>query len=192
MKRPAAALLPLFTALLISAPSVAAQSGSGIIGFGISYLQDLCCQACYDSLSALYLECTTFAADDGGSSDMDMGMDMDMGDMIMGTTSDDCRSSNRPWLQTMAYCIQANCDAHGYTSISKQEKCFVTHALAGNSASGLPSYADSLPATAPTVEVAADAMWLNETSLVNADLYYSTYGTEGNFADSEYYHTKYA
>ncbi|CAK7236613.1 hypothetical protein SBRCBS47491_009698 [Sporothrix bragantina] len=183
-----AAFLPLLT-LLTSVSPVAAQTGTGIIGYGISYLQDLCCQACYDSLSALYLNCTTFMADDGSSGGMDMGGD-DSSDGMMGMTDDACRNSNTPWLQTMAYCIQSNCNAHGWTSEAKQEACFVVHALDGD-ASG-PSFKDSLPVTAPTVELAGDAMWLNETSLVNADLYYSTYGTEGNFAESEYYHTKYA
>ncbi|CAK7217487.1 hypothetical protein SCUCBS95973_003170 [Sporothrix curviconia] len=180
-------LLPLLT-LLVSVSPVVAQTGTGIIGYGISYLQDLCCQACYDSLSALYLNCTTFMTDDG-SSGMDMGDGSSDGG-VMGMTSDDCRNSNTPWLQTMAYCIQSNCNAHGYTSVAKQEACFVTHALDGD-ASG-PSFQDSLPTMAPMVELAEDALWLNDTSLVNADLYYSTYGTEGNFAESEYYHTKYA
>lgn len=74
---------------------------NGVVGFGISLYQDLCCQACYDSLSTLYLTCTTF--DDSA---MDMSsMDMDMS-MIMGATSADCYATNVPWLQTMAYCIQ--------------------------------------------------------------------------------------
>lgn len=168
---------------------VSAQTGTGIIGYGISFWQDLCCQACSDSLSALYLNCTTFSdSDDGDGMDMgDSGGDMDM---MMGTTSDACRASNTPWLQTMAYCIQSNCNAHGYTSEAKQEACFVAHALDGD-ATG-PSYQSSLPATAPTAELDADATWLNDTSLVNADMYFSMYGSEGNFAESEYYHTKYA
>ncbi|CAK7218463.1 hypothetical protein SEUCBS140593_003552 [Sporothrix eucalyptigena] len=182
-----AAILRVVTLLSILS-TVSAQTGTGIIGYGITYWRDLCCQACYDSLSALYLNCTTFMADDGSSDGMDMGGDSS--DDMMGMTDDACRNSNTPWLQTMAYCIQSECNSHGYTDVTKQEKCFLLHALDGDTTG--PSYQDSLPATAPTVELAADAMWLNETSLVNADLYYSTYGTEGNFADSEYYHTKYA
>jgi hypothetical protein len=175
----------LYLVSIISVTS--AQTGTGIIGYGISFWQDLCCQACADSLSALYLNCTTFS--DSGSG-MDMGGSSSDMDMIVGTTSDDCRASNTPWLQTMAYCIQSNCNAHGYTSEAKQEACFVAHALDGNAAG--PSYQSSLPAMAPIVELNADATWLNETSLVNADMYFSMYGSEGNFAESEYYHTKYA
>lgn len=175
--------------LLSIASLVSAQTGTGIIGYGISFWQDLCCQACADSLSALYLNCTTFSNSDGGDG-MDMGSGDDKDGMVMGATSDECRASNTPWLQTMAYCIQSNCNANGYTSEAKQAACFVAHALDGD-ATG-PCYQSSLPPTAPTVELGADAMWLNDTSLVNADMYFSIYGSEGNFAESEYYHTKYA
>lgn len=172
---PASLLLPSLSSVVL------AQTGTGIIGWGISYYQDLCCQACYDTLSALYLSCTTF--DDEGSSMG--GMDMSM---AMGTTSDACRASNTPWLETMAYCIQSNCDAHQY-SAEKQVQCFSAHAVGGASE---PTLQQSLPSSAPTVELDADAMWLNVTSLANGDLYYSTYGTEGNFAATEYYHSRYA
>jgi hypothetical protein len=155
--------------------------GNGIIGFGLSLYQDQCCQACYDSLSTLYLTCTTFPSD--------MSTDMDMSGMVMmGTTSAECYATNSPWLQTMAYCIQSNCDAHGYPA-DKQATCFSTHAVAGAST---PTFQESLPSAAPTVEVEADAMWLNVTSLVNSDTYYSTYGTETEFARSEYIHTRYS
>jgi hypothetical protein len=157
------------------------QAGeNGIIGFGLSLYQDLCCQACHDSLSTLYLNCTTF-------DDMSMDMSMDSMDM-MGMTSNECYYTNTPWLQTMAYCIQQNCDAVGY-SADKQAICFSNQAVAGAST---PTFQDSLPATAPTVELEVNATWVNITSLVNADLYYSTYGTEGEFARSEYIHTRYS
>ena len=154
---------------------------NGIVGFGISLYQDLCCQACYDSLSALFLTCTTFPDD--------MSTDMDMDAMsMMGTTSAECYATNTPWLQTMAYCIQSNCNAHGYPA-DKQAICFSNQAVAGAST---PTFQDSLPSMAPTVELAANATWLNVTSLVNSDTYYATYGTEGEFARSEYIHTRYS
>jgi hypothetical protein len=179
------ALLLLSLALAIR--NVSAGS-NGIIGFGLSLYQDQCCQACYDSLSALYLTCTTF--DDAASMDMDMGMMKrdDMGDMPMGTTSPECYANNTAWLQTMAYCIQSNCDSHGYPA-DKQPACFSAHAVMGAST---PTFEESLPSVAPTVMLESDAMWLNVTSLVNNDTYYSTYGTEAEFARSEYIHTRYS
>lgn len=164
----------------------AGAAKEGIVGFGISLYEDLCCQACHDSLSTLWLNCTTFMSSDDMSG-MDMSMSMDM-DMPMGMTSDECYASNTPWLQTMAYCIQQNCNADGYPA-AKQAKCFSNQAVAGASE---PTFQDSLPASAPTEELAADAMWLNVTSLVNHELYYSTHGTLGEFARSEYFHTRYS
>lgn len=184
------AILVIFS--LFSLVHNAEAAKDGVVGFGISLYQDLCCQACHDSLSALFLNCTTFMSSDDMSG-MDMGMKMkkrdDMAmDMPMGMTSDECRASNTPWLQTMAYCIQQNCKADNYPA-DKQIQCFSTQALAGASE---PTLQDSLPAEAPTVELEADAMWLNVTSLVNRDLYYSTHGTLGEFARSEYLHTRYS
>lgn len=175
-------ILPLF--LLIHD---AAGSKDGIIGFGISMFPDLCCQACHDSLSSLYLTCTTF--DDGDMSDDGMGDMGDTGGMgMMGMTSDECYATNTAWLQTMAYCIQQKCNADGYPA-EKQAECFSAQAIGGAST---PTFLDSLPATPPTVELADDAIWLNVTSLVNHDIYYATHGTLGEFARSEYFHTKYS
>lgn len=157
----------------------------GIVGYGISLYPDLCCQACHDSLSSLYLTCTTF--DHGDMGDMgDMGGMEDMG--MMGTTSRECYANNTAWLQTMAYCIQQNCNADGYPA-EKQAECFSNQAVGGASA---PTFHDSLPPTPPTTELASNATWLNETSLVNGEVYHSTHGTLGEFAREEYLHTKYS
>lgn len=157
---------------------------NGIVGFGISLFQDFCCQSCHDSLSSLYLSCTTFHEGEDTSMSMDMGMDMHM----TGETSDHCYATNIPWLQTMAYCIQQNCNADGY-GVEKQAKCFRTQAVA-NALD--PTFEDSLPATAPTVELSEDEIWLNVTSLVNRKTYYATHGTLKEFARSEYIHTRYS
>ena len=154
----------------------------GIVGFGISFYQELCCQACHDSLSSLYLNCTTFT--ESGDTSMEMNTDM----KIMGTTSDECYASNVPWLQTMAYCIQQRCDAEGYGA-KKQAKCFSKLAVAGALE---PTLQNSLPTAAPTAELLEDAMWLNVTSLVNSNVYYNTRGSLKEFARSEYIHTRYS
>ncbi|KAI0445504.1 ferric reductase like transmembrane component-domain-containing protein [Xylaria telfairii] len=124
----------------------------------------------------------------GMPADMDMGMDMDMDMAMMGTTTEECRTSNMPWLQTMAYCIKQACTPHGYTE-ERQAGCFSLHAVAGALE---PTFRDSLPATAPTVELSEHETWLNTTSLVNHDLYHATHGTLEEFARSEYIHTRYS
>ncbi|KAK8018801.1 hypothetical protein PG991_007991 [Apiospora marii] len=176
--------------LLLPMPTFGFQDG--IVGFGIDLYQDLCCQACHDALSTLFLNCTTFMEQpEGGASDEGMsgmgGMGMDM-DMPMGMTSDECRATNLPWLQTMAHCIQSRCDVDGYPS-EKQAQCFSNHAVGGASE---PTFEGSMPPVAPMVELPAEAMWLNETSLVNGESYYSIHGTLGEFAREEYLHSRYS
>lgn len=119
------------------------------------------------------------------------GMSMDMGTGMhpTGETSEQCYATNTPWLQTMAYCIQQNCNADGYFGVEKQAKCFRTQAVAN---ALHPTFEDSLPATAPTVELFEDDLWLNVTSLVNRNTYYATHGTLKEFARSEYIHTRYS
>ncbi|KAH8595872.1 ferric reductase like transmembrane component-domain-containing protein [Bisporella sp. PMI_857] len=180
--------IPLFILLLLCFIHHVSATEKGIVGFGISLYQDLCCQSCHDSLSALYLTCTTFPDGHDMSMDMDMEMEMEMDMDMMGTTSGECYATNLPWLQTMAYCIQQNCNADGYGA-EKQAKCFSVQAVAGASE---PTFQDSLPAVAPTEELAEDATWLNVTSLVNSDTYYAIHGTLGEFARSEYIHTRYS
>ncbi|KAI0444143.1 ferric reductase like transmembrane component [Xylaria telfairii] len=183
---------PLLLLSLLGSTQYASAASNGIVGFGIDLYSDLCCQSCRDSLSTLYLTCTTFP-DSNNASSMDTsgmrkrhdegGMDEDMP-----MTSDDCRASNLPWLQTMAYCIQQNCNAVGFGA-AEQVKCFSNQALSG---AAKPTLQESLPTTAPTVELASDAVWLNSTSLVNSELYYDTYGTYAEFGRSEYLHTRYS
>ncbi|KAI1110914.1 ferric reductase like transmembrane component-domain-containing protein [Nemania sp. NC0429] len=163
---------------------------NGIIGFGRSMYEDPCSLACHDSLSTLYLSCTTFP-DHNGMPGMEYDMEMGGGGMEMGPmgmTTEECRASNKPWLQTMAYCIQQGCGAHGYT-VEDQARCFSLHAVGGASE---PTFLDSLPDPAPTVELSMHDTWLNVTSLVNAHMYHATHGTLTEFAKSEYSHTRYS
>jgi hypothetical protein len=182
------AAIPFFVLSLSGIIQNGCAAESGIMGFGLSLYQDLCCQTCHDSLSALYLNCTTFPEDDNMDMDMSMDMGMDMSMDTMPMTSEECYATNIPWLQTMAYCIQQNCNADGYGA-DKQAKCFSTQAVAGASE---PTFQDSLPAKAPTVELSEDAMWLNTTSLVNGNTYSAIHGTLKEFTRQEYMHTRYS
>jgi hypothetical protein len=177
----------LFCASLFALFQDVEGAEKGIIGFGLSLYQDSCCLACHDSLSSLYLSCTTFS-DHTQMLSVRSDMEMEMGMEMTGMTTEECRSSNTPWLQTMAYCIQQGCSAQGYT-LEKQARCFSIHAVAGASE---PTFLESLPITAPTVELLMNATWLNSTSLVNPHLYHATHGTLEEFARSEYIHTRYS
>ncbi|KAI1810165.1 ferric reductase like transmembrane component [Poronia punctata] len=164
--------LSFFSSLLVNASG----SEKGIIGFGRTIYPDLCCLTCHTAFASLYLSCTTFTSHHHGDMEMQMGM-----------TSDECRTSNTPYLQSMAYCIQQECSAEGY-SHEEQAKCFHTHV----SVDTTTSFHDSLPETPPSIELEEDAEWLNVTKLVNRHVYHVTYGTMAEFASMEYSHTKYS
>lgn len=171
--------------------TVAADIQYGVLGFGIQMYQPLCCYSCHDSLSALYLNCTTFSEDmdmHHGGMDMKLVKRMDMGGQSMATTSDACYASDRTWLETFSYCVRDKCSQHGVTE-SKQDQCFAKLAANGEAVSNLQS---SLPFTAPTVELGTDSTWLNFTSLVNEETYLANYATMKEFVSSEYRHTRYS
>ena len=164
------------------------ETKRGVIGLGIPMYKPVCCYACHDSLSSLYLNCTTFSSDDS-----DMGMEMklkkrmDMGGDTMAETSDECRTSDQVWLQTLSYCISNRCAADG-VGPSRQANCFQEVA-----AGTLPvqSLQQSLPDRPPTIELVENDEWLNTTSLVNEDLYAANYRSLDEFAKSEERHTRY-
>ncbi|TIA15405.1 hypothetical protein D6C81_06363 [Aureobasidium pullulans] len=171
--------------------TVAADIQYGVLGIGIQMYQPLCCYSCHDSLSALYLNCTTFSEDmdmHHGGMDMKLVKRMDMGGESMAMTSDACYASDRTWLETFSYCVRDKCSQHGVTE-SKQDQCFAKLAANGEAVSNLQS---SLPFTAPTVELGTDSTWLNFTGLVNEETYLANYATMKEFVSSEYRHTRYS
>lgn len=154
---------------------------------GIKMYKPVCSYACHDSLSSLYLSCTTFDSGDSmAGMDMKIKKRMDMGSVEV-TTSSSCRANDTVWLQTFAYCIQQNCAIDG-VSKSDMESSWETLAADGDA---VPEMKTVLPASTPTAEVDNDSMWLNETQLVNRDLYFATRQTLGEFAYQEEIHVRF-
>jgi hypothetical protein len=156
----------------------------GTIGIGISMYKPVCAFACHDSLSALFLNCTTFG-DDMSGMDMKVRKRMDMASAD-GTTSSECRAQDVTWLQTLAYCMKQGCAAD-FVEESRIETAWNTLAADGET---VPQYQTMLPATSPSVELDSDAMWLNSTSLVSSSLYFATHQTLMEFEYQEETHVK--
>lgn len=176
-----------FLALFFSFVDAATQHG--VIGYGINMYKPPCCYACHDSLSSLYLSCTTFSEDlDHMDMDMKLVKRMDMEGESMATTNDTCYASNKVWLETLAYCIRTKC-SNDRVSNNKQDRCFVDVAANGVA---VPNLQSSLPLEAPTNELNEDATWLNTTSLVNGDTYLANRVTLAEFSESETRHNRYA
>lgn len=104
----------------------------------------------------------------------------------MGMTSDSCYAADRAWLQTLAYCFKERCAADGVKESEYESRWVV---LAANGME-VPSFKSMVPAVAPTVEVDADALWLNSTSLVNGDAYFTNHQTMSEFEFQEDMHVR--
>lgn len=186
-------LVLLLTGLYLSfTPQVSAalklqETKHGVIGFGIPMYKPVCCYACHDALSALYLNCTTFSDDHHSGMDMKLRKRMDMGGETMAETSTECRASDQVWLQTLAYCISSHCTEEG-AGEGHQAQCFQKVAAG---LTPVQSLQKSIPSQPPTEELAEDEEWLNTTHLVNPVLYADNWRTLDEFAKSEERHTRY-
>lgn len=165
--------------------STATAVKHGTVGMGIIMYKPVCAYACQNALSTLYLNCTTFSDDESDMAGMDMKLRkrMDMGGEAMGTTSHECYATDAAWLQTLAYCMKDRCGIDG-VSESKIETAWSELSMSD------AAYSSQIPTERPATEVEADAMWLNTTSLVNNDLYYSFHQTLAEFEYQEDTHVR--
>ncbi|PBP21147.1 ferric reductase like transmembrane component [Diplocarpon rosae] len=173
----------LASLLLLGQMTGADAAKQGTVGMGITMYKPVCAYACHDALAALYLNCTTFETEDHDMAGMVMKRMEGMGDEVVGTTSEECYASDPVWAQTLAYCFHDRCAIDG-ASEAAVKKAWT--ALSMTEA----TYEDSLPAERPAVELDADAEWLNVTSLVNSELYFSNRQTLSEFEFQEEMHVR--
>jgi hypothetical protein len=176
-----------FSFVIIVAAILGTAQGTkhGIIGFGINMYHPWCCTACYDVLSPLYLNCTTF--EEMSHDHHGMVKRMDMGGS-MGMTSPECYASDQPWLSTFSYCIKSRCDAEN-VDMQQQEQCWQKNAAGGVE---VPQLTEALPAAAPTEELQDDAEWLNKTMLANAAKWQTDRNTISEFESVERDHSMFS
>ena len=129
------------------------EFGDGAIGIGIATRRPLCAYACRDALSSLYLDCTKIVGNKDGQD--------------IAITTPACRRSNVPWLSSLAYCFEQKCGNEN-TQESLTESAW--WAIVGRNP-GVADYPYSLPSKPPTSQLKLDDISLNETSLVNDELY---------------------
>jgi hypothetical protein len=157
-----------------------AAGDAGLIGYGIPEYRPVCCWTCQDVLYDPYLSCTTF-----------MEMDMKLRPremMMMGSTTGECRLSNAPYMQTLAYCIKVECGKRG-VSHGDQEACFHKILPEGNYNK---TYDETIPPTPPVDMLAEGDEWLNKTMLVNGPHYLIAYATLKGYSRIGYAHSRYS
>jgi hypothetical protein len=168
------------TACLLYTVASQAAGDAGLIGYGIPEYHPFCCWTCKDVLYDPYLSCTTF---------MEMDMKLRTREMMMmGSTSDGCRLSNKPYMQTLAYCIKDECDKRG-VSHSDQKTCF--HKVLPEGSYNM-TYDETIPPVLPVSMLAEDAEWLNQTMLVNGPNYLIAYATMKGYSRIGYAHSRYS
>jgi hypothetical protein len=160
----------IYFILLAFMTNVNATGHTGIVGMGRTIFEPLCCYACLSAFWGLNLYCNenpgTYHATGNAPS---------------------CHAKNQPYLSSLAYCMLVKCEAAN-VGHNEVERCWSNVAGDGLEVS---SMGDSLPRTAPSAELAYNAISLNETSLVNAQYYQDTIATIQAYRSQEAVHALY-
>jgi hypothetical protein len=157
-------------AFLFFTNAVVTGSNVGVVGLGRTIFEPLCCYGCLASLWGLTLDCT--------------GRENPKNPI---GSSPGCHSTNTPYLNSLAYCIQLKC-ASDNVSLSESETCWNAVAGDGDIVSSLQ---DNLPVTSPTTQLAYDASSLSQASLVNDQYYEDSRETIQRYVKQETAHALY-
>jgi hypothetical protein len=144
----------------------------GVIGYGVVMYDPPCAFACIDTVKGWDLDC--------GDHDEDMD-GMDMGGMHMSSPTPECRATNDPFLQTLAWCFHTHCRDVNNSTL---ETIWEMDVVARLQVQPMPkySYQAALARVAqrpPTSVLHLDAV-LNTTSLVDEESWFSNFnGVQG-------------
>jgi hypothetical protein len=161
----------VFVLLLSTRLSTAQLSnGIGVASLGRTLFQPPCCYACLSSFWSLELSCS-----------------QTKGKGTFSINSPQCHASNKPYLASLAYCMQQKC-AIDDVAISQISQCW--NEVAGDGAS-VSSFENNLPGSPPTNELSYDATSLSGIMLVNDGYYLDSRNTLGAYAGQEGNHARY-
>lgn len=179
-------LLGLLLAL-VKAHSSEKIHRNGIIGYGIKMYDPPCAFACRDTAQGWMLDC---ANTDGGGDDHTDDDEMDdmegmegMDDMEM--PSSECYANNDPYLQTLAWCISMHCDG---ISTSKLEEFWASNVAGSLANEPSPKYTYQMAlqmVTEPPTSIISTGVTLDTPSLVDEEVYLSSYLGNHGFENME-------
>lgn len=104
------------------------------------------------------------------------------GEAPLMVTSDECRASNRQYLNSLAWCWESRC-----LNVSISSATFETawrQAIPG----ALMTFQDALAIGRPTAKIDSSTTWLNTSMLPVESLYYPVYRTSQDFYELEKWH----
>lgn len=172
-------MLHIYLHLALVASGTLAQElsrRSGFVGYGINAMDPFCAFACRDSISGATLNCSQVMSDD-------MGGMSGMSSMVM--TEPDCFATNDAFLQTLAWCVQSHCKD---ISTWKLEQFWKENVAGTYAHQPDPKYTYQTALAksngAPTT-VYNGTGWLNDTSIVSEDLWFTAYNTDTIFIHQE-------
>lgn len=170
----------LFGLLLapVTAHTSEGRHGHGVIGYGIDMYNPACAFACRDTVTGWMLDC------DGSMN----GEDHDHGDGgmdDMGWPSPECYATNDPFLQTLAWCISTHCQGVAMSQLEEFWTAYVTGRYAVQP-SPKYSYQKALQlVTEPPTSIVSLSDVLNVPSLIDEEVYLSSYNGDHGFEKME-------
>lgn len=146
--------------------TTSAMASSGLTGLPAKSYDPVCAMACVRSLDTLKLSCSTGGASVG---------------MVAFATSSGCWATNDQYLTTLAYCMRSRCAS--FSVLDSKLESFWELQATGQSNAGVEtvpakwSFAEALfqVSSPPTMTLAPNAIWLNQTSIVNPKTYAAQY-----------------
>jgi hypothetical protein len=168
------ALIATGASLAIPALASAGRDGHGLIGYGIKMYQPPCAFACQSSISNP-LDCPMDQHDMEGMEGMKVKRMSHGGEK----PSPECYANSKPYLQTLAYCMDQRCPDDVHTSA--RDKFFEMSIGGRLKQPPVPMYSNSTP---------ADDM-LMEVSLVEDEDYISNFNGNHGFELAESKHSLY-
>jgi hypothetical protein len=173
--------------LAIPALASSGRDGHGLIGYGIKMYQPPCAFACQSSI-ANPLDCPMDGHDMEGMEGMKFKRMSHGGEM----PSPECYANSKPYLQTLAYCMDQRCP--GDVKTSARDKFFEMSIGGRLKQPPVPLYSYvealmSIPNT-PTNSTPSDEM-LTQVSLVEDEDYISNFNGNHGFELAESKHSLY-
>ncbi|RSL58226.1 hypothetical protein CEP54_007886 [Fusarium duplospermum] len=147
----------------------------GVIGYGVVMYDPPCAFGCIDTVKGWTLDCKD-----------DHGMGEHSSSMHMAAATPECKATNDPFLQTMAWCFHTHCvDVKNSTLENIWEMEIVGRLKVQPTPKYSYQVALSLAAKDPPTEVVDSEEVLNRTSLVDEDAWLGNFNGDNGFEEME-------
>ncbi|KAH7239822.1 ferric reductase like transmembrane component-domain-containing protein [Fusarium solani] len=147
----------------------------GVIGYGVVMYDPPCAFGCIDTVKGYTLDCKD-----------DHGMGEHSSSMHMAAATPECKATNDPFLQTMAWCFHTHCtDEKNSTLENIWERDIVGRLKIQPTPKYSYQVALALAAKDPPTEVLDKEEVLNRTSLVDEDAWLANFNGDSGFEQME-------